>query len=568
MRRMALPAEIGLCGNGRRAVRTACFLRNFHNIEPVGIGARLVAQRLVNEPALEQRIEVSRTHFDRPVRIDQRGARIAEAPVRRRTQQQRFDLEWIDGKRFRGVVARSLPVSGNRLHPRSPRIIDGLARHARDGIVIGANGALRIACNGEGIACLAVYFGAHCVLGAGQPFGKLEEGAAGIGGPVELHQCQRLAVKAACRVFAAPEFQRLRHVERARGIPLNEVKAGIIAGLPARSAPLRMCAAGCEEKKGESKDKLFHGGETCPAWAILQGKNGYPMAAGKRLFCFGCGYSARVFAARFKARGGAVAGTCRTPDKAARLAASGIVPFLFGGGAPLADASAALSGTTHLLISTPPDENGDPVLAAHAEDLLKIAPGIEWAGYLSTTGVYGDRQGGWVDETTPLDPAVTRSDRRVKAEAAWTEFANSSGLPLHIFRLAGIYGPGRNQLTSVIDGSARRIVKEGQIFSRIHVEDIANVLDASIARPNPGAIYNVCDDEPAPAPDVVAHAAELLGRAPPPEVPFEKADLSPMGRSFYMSSRRVSNRRIHEELGVALDYPTYREGLKSLLGTL
>lgn len=292
------------------------------------------------------------------------------------------------------------------------------------------------------------------------------------------------------------------------------------------------------------------------------------MAAGKRLFCFGCGYSARVFAARFRASGGSVAGTCRSADKAAELAASGIVPFLFSDGLPLADPHAALSGTTHLLISAPPGEKGDPVLAAHEGDLRRIAAGIEWAGYLSTTGVYGDRKGGWVDETTPLDPAVARSDRRVKTEAAWTEFAESSGLPLHIFRLAGIYGPRRNQLAGVLDGTARRIVKEGQIFSRIHVEDIANVLLASIAHPNPGAVYNVCDDEPAPAADVVAYAAELLGRTPPPEIPFEEAELSPMGRSFYMSSRRVSNRRIHDELGVTLAYPTYREGLKSLLGTL
>ena len=141
-------------------------------------------------------------------------------------------------------------------------------------------------------------------------------------------------------------------------------------------------------------------------------------------------------------------------------------------------------------------------------------------------------------------------------------------MPLHIFRLAGIYGPRRNQLQGVIDGTAKRIVKEGQVFSRIHVEDIANVLEASMARPNPGAIYNVCDDEPAPAPVVVAYAAELLGRTPPPEIPFEEAGLSPMARSFYMASRRVSNARMHEELGVTLAYPSYREGLKALLATL
>ncbi len=292
------------------------------------------------------------------------------------------------------------------------------------------------------------------------------------------------------------------------------------------------------------------------------------MNGGKRLFCFGCGYSALVLAKRFVARGVPVAGTCRTEEKAARLREAGIEPFLFDDAMPLADAETALRGTTHLIVSTPPGEKGDPVLAAHRDALERIAPEVEWAGYLSTTGVYGDRKGDWVTEETPLDPNVARSDRRAAAERAWQDFAEKSGLPLHIFRLAGIYGPGRNQLRSVKDGTAKRIVKEGQIFSRIHVEDIANVLEASMAKPNPGAVYNVCDDEPAPAPEPVAYAAELLGMAPPPEIPFEEADLSPMGRSFYMSSRRVSNRRIHEELGVTLDYPTYREGLKALLKTL
>lgn len=287
-----------------------------------------------------------------------------------------------------------------------------------------------------------------------------------------------------------------------------------------------------------------------------------------KLFCFGCGYSAQVFASRLKARGFAVAGTCRTEEKAEKLKAAGIEPFIFDDGKPLADPEAALDCVTHLLISTPPAGEGDPVLAAHRDVLTRIAPGIEWAGYLSTTGVYGDRKGDWVSEDTPLDPNVTRSDRRAAAEREWQALANETGLPLHIFRLAGIYGPSRNQLQGVIDGTAKRIVKEGQIFSRIHVEDIANVLEASMGKPNPGAIYNVCDDEPAPAPVVVAYAAELLGRTPPPEIPFEEADLSPMAKSFYMSSRRVSNARLHEELGVTLAYPTYREGLKALLATL
>ncbi|MAM95160.1 SDR family oxidoreductase [Parvibaculum sp.] len=287
-----------------------------------------------------------------------------------------------------------------------------------------------------------------------------------------------------------------------------------------------------------------------------------------KLFCFGCGYSARVFAARLAARGFALAGTCRSEEKASTLRGGGIEPFIFDGDKPLADPEGAFEGVTHLLISTPPGEAGDPVLAAHRDLLKRIAPQIKWAGYLSTTGVYGDRKGGWVNEETPLDPNVTRSNRRAAAESEWQALAAESALPLHIFRLAGIYGPRRNQLQGVIDGTAKRIVKEGQVFSRIHVEDIANVLEASMARPNPGAIYNVCDDEPAPAPVVVAYAAELLGRTPPPEIPFEEAGLSPMARSFYMASRRVSNARMHEELGVTLAYPSYREGLKALLATL
>jgi nucleoside-diphosphate-sugar epimerase len=194
----------------------------------------------------------------------------------------------------------------------------------------------------------------------------------------------------------------------------------------------------------------------------------------------------------------------------------------------------------------------------HAADLAALRPA--WVGYLSTTGVYGDRAGGWVDEASALTPAGERGRRRVAAEAGW----RALGLPLHIFRLAGIYGPGRSALDSVRAGKAQRIDKPGQVFSRIHVDDIAAVLDASIARPYPGAIYNVCDDDPAPPQDVIAYACALLGRAPPPLVPFDQAALSPMARSFYGESKRVSNRRIKDELGVRLRFPDYRAGLDAL----
>ncbi len=240
--------------------------------------------------------------------------------------------------------------------------------------------------------------------------------------------------------------------------------------------------------------------------------------------------------------------------------AEGIEAELFARDRPLAAGAAALAGTTHLLSSIAPDEAGDPVLDLHLAELGRCRT-LAWAGYLGTTGVYGDQGGAWVDETTPVAPTMARTRRRAAAEGHWL----ASGLPVHVFRLAGIYGPGRSALDAVRDGSARRIVKPGQTFGRIHVEDIVQVLRASIARPNPGAIYNLADDQPAPPADVVAYAARLLGVSPPPAIPFEQAELSPMARSFYGDHRRVANARIKEELGVVLRFPDYRDGLRGIL---
>lgn len=271
------------------------------------------------------------------------------------------------------------------------------------------------------------------------------------------------------------------------------------------------------------------------------------------LFCFGLGFSGQTLARRLKAKGWTVTGTSRS---------GGDGTLAFDGSSPLPHS--VFDGVTHLLISVPPGPAGDPVLNRHAEDLQRRARQFQWAGYLSTTGVYGDRHGDWVDEASPLAPSTERGHRRLAAETQW----QGIGLPLNIFRLAGIYGPGRNQLVSILDGTAKRIVKEGQIFSRIHVEDIAGVLEASIARPQAGRAYNVCDDEPCPPQEVVAFAAQLLKRAAPPEIAFDAADLSAMAKSFYAESKRVSNKRIKEELGYRLLYPTYREGLTALLATL
>ena len=279
------------------------------------------------------------------------------------------------------------------------------------------------------------------------------------------------------------------------------------------------------------------------------------------LLSFGHGYSARALAARLLPAGWTVIGTTRSADKAAAIRESGAEALVWPGEDPLP----ALDRASHVLVSAGPDAEGDPVLTRLSDALAARAERLAWVGYLSTTGVYGDRQGGWVDENSECRPATERGRRRLAAETAWMELHRAHGVPVHIFRLAGIYGPGRGPFAKVREGTARRIVKEGQVFSRIHVEDIAGVLAASIAQPRPGAVYNVCDDDPAPPEDVIAEAARLLGRPVPPAVPFEEAEMTPMAASFYAESKRVSNARIKRELGVRLAHPTYREGLAALL---
>ena len=285
-------------------------------------------------------------------------------------------------------------------------------------------------------------------------------------------------------------------------------------------------------------------------------------AASPRLFCFGLGYAALAIGHRLREHGWKVAGTVRHAGKAEALRARGFEVYLFGE-TPLSDARRALAGTTHLLSSVPPRPDGDPVLAAHALDISATA-GIGWIGYLSTTGVYGDRAGGWVDETSDRRPTTERGRRRVAAEDAWTALGARMGVPVHLLRLAGIYGPGRNQLASLAAGTAQRIDRPGQVFSRIHVDDIAAAVEAAATSGLGSRAFNICDDEPAPPAEVVAHAARLLGIPPPPLVAFEEAELSAMGRSFYSESKRVSNADLKRVLGVRLAYPTYREGLAAL----
>ena len=276
------------------------------------------------------------------------------------------------------------------------------------------------------------------------------------------------------------------------------------------------------------------------------------------LLSFGHGYSAQALERLLLPEGWTITGTTRSAEKAEAMRQRGLTALNL----PSPEIPDAVKKATHILVSAGPNAEGDPVLTRYSDLIAAAAPSLEWVGYLSTTGVYGDHEGGWIDESTPLTPSTQRGQWRKAAEQAWMDIPN---LPLHIFRLAGIYGPGRGPFEKVRRGTARRIIKKGQVFSRIHVDDIAQVVTASINRPNPGAIYNVCDDDPAPPQDVISHAARLLELPEPPAVAFETAEMTPMARSFYAESKKVRNDKIKDELGVVLKYPNYREGLAALL---
>jgi nucleoside-diphosphate-sugar epimerase len=280
-----------------------------------------------------------------------------------------------------------------------------------------------------------------------------------------------------------------------------------------------------------------------------------------KLLVFGMGYSARFVREELRPSGAAVRGTTRDASKFEMLRALDVTPRLFPG----SDLSDDLAWASHCLITAGPKDGRDPVLEALSPTFIREAARLTWVGYLSTTGVYGDHGGAWVTEETPVAPSTERGKARARAEAAWQELHRDHDLPLHIFRLPGIYGPGRGPFAKLRAGTARRIVKPDQVFGRIHVEDIAQTVAASMRAPDPGAIYNVADDDPAPPQDVISYAASLLDMAPPPEIPFDEAEMTPMARSFYAESKRIANRRIKDELGIRLRYPTYREGLRAVL---
>jgi nucleoside-diphosphate-sugar epimerase len=283
---------------------------------------------------------------------------------------------------------------------------------------------------------------------------------------------------------------------------------------------------------------------------------------GMNLLCLGYGYSVQHLVRLHGASFARVSGTVRTAQKAIALAGDDVSLVVYAGDAPDSALQDAIAQADVLVASAAPGETGDPFLR-HLTPLLAAAPRLRLMQYLSTVGVYGDHGGGWVDEDTPARPGSERGQRRLLAEKAWQALGEKAGKAVQIHRLAGIYGPGRCALDDLAAGTARRLVKSGQVFSRIHVEDIAGALLAGIAH---GGIhvFNVCDNEPAPPQDVVAFAAGLMGVEPPPEIPFEGAVLSEMARSFYGENKRCSNRRLKDVTGYRFQYPTYREGLTAL----
>ncbi len=282
----------------------------------------------------------------------------------------------------------------------------------------------------------------------------------------------------------------------------------------------------------------------------------------KTLFCFGFGYTAKALAVRLADKDWRIAGTTRSRDKAEAMRASGITPVLLQG--DIIDAS-ALEDATAIIISTPPSEAGCPALLSAQSAITEKRHSLKWIGYLSTNGVYGDHGGAWVDEESALNGKSARACRRIEAEDAWRRFCENHELPLTIFRLPGIYGPGRSALDAVRAGKAKRINKQGQVFNRMHVDDIAAGLAASLRTPMDYSVYNFADDEPSPPQDVVAYACALLNVEPPPLAAIENAGLSEMALSFYTDNKRVSNQRMKNALGIALNYPTYREGLSAIL---
>jgi nucleoside-diphosphate-sugar epimerase len=477
-------------------------------------------------------------------------------------------------------------AEGERIDPVG-RVLQGLIEIRRSGVVAAEPGPGLGAVDQQiGVAGIERERGVEIVFGVARAVGEepslaalLQDRGAQAGlGPHhpagqrrQLPRRRRVALQpderdrgAMRRREAAPRLAPgLRCGERLarRAARLGEAAIVMAGGIGALSRGGGRENAERKSRKFEGKHGFPHRGRyNAPLYALpARPANLPPMSADPpHLLCFGLGYTAARLARRLAPAGWRRAGTGRAPEAGTR---DGIRLLAFARGRKIE--RAVLDAASHVLVSVPPDGAGDPVLDEHGADLA-ASRRLRWLGYLSTTSVYGDRGGGWVDETAAPLPTGERGRRRLAAEDGWRALQRRHGVPVHIFRVAGIYGPGRSPLEALRAGRAQRVAKAGQVFSRIHVEDLVAVLLASIDRPRPGAVYNVCDDDPAAPDEVVAHAATLLGVPAPPLVPFADAELSPVARSFYDDNKRVANGLIKAELGVRLAYPSYREGLAAL----
>ena len=290
-----------------------------------------------------------------------------------------------------------------------------------------------------------------------------------------------------------------------------------------------------------------------------------PKAPLKNLFCFGLGFTGSFLAGKLQTDGWGVSGTCREVDRTALLASGGLKVFIYNGDQVAPDLIAALKRASHILVTIPPRSDGEDRVLEHFGEIIKASSRLKWLGYLSTTGVYGNRNGEWVDEASELKPTFDHQKRRAEVEQRWMTMAREQGAPVHIFRLAGIYGPGRNLIERVRQGKVKRIDQPGLVFNRVHVADVAQTLIASMNHPSPGSVYNVADDLPSAPAEAAAYACQLLGVDVPPLMSLQEAELSEMGRSFYLTHKRVSNRKIKREPAIQLLYPDYQKGLQAIL---
>lgn len=284
----------------------------------------------------------------------------------------------------------------------------------------------------------------------------------------------------------------------------------------------------------------------------------------KHVFFFGFGYVAAFVAMKLETLGCKISGTTTNKEKKEFMEARGYNSYLFSRNRMIPDILSVMSDVTHIVLAIPPDGEGDLVFDMYANDLAYIK-NLQWIGYLSATSIYGDHEGAWVNEDTVPSPTSRRGSLRLKAEEDWKSYYSSDNLPLHIFRLAGIYGPGRSALDSVLSGVAKRIDKPGHVFNRIHIDDIVQTLVASMMQPNPFSIYNLSDDDPAPSHELIQYTCNLLGLETPPLVPFTQTDIAPIMRSFYKDNKRLRNDKIKDELGIKLLYPDYKSGLRACM---